>query len=234
MRLYKQTKLLVAIDCIIFGFDGTHLKLLLIKRALQPQQGAWSLMGGFLQPSENVKEAANRILKELTGIENVYLEEIATFSNINRDPVERTISIACTALIDINQFDKDIITDFHAEWFHINQYPSLIFDHNQMVEKAKSKLRYKAAFHPILFELMPQKFTLPQLQTLYEELYDVQIDKRNFSRKILSMNLLLKQNEKEKDSSKKGAWLYKINKKNYKANFHKIANIIPNPENYLN
>jgi 8-oxo-dGTP diphosphatase len=229
-KYHHQVKMLVAVDCIIFGFDGKNMKILLVQRALQPEIGNWSLMGGFVQAAENTEQAAVRVLQKLTGITNIYLEELAVFSNPERDPVERTLSVAYFSLIDINKYEKQITSDFHAEWFPLQKYPRLIFDHTEMVKKAKGKLRYKAAFHPLLFELLPEKFTLPQLQSLYEEIFDVEMDKRNFSRKILSMDFLIKLTEKEKENSKKGAYYYKLDKKKYKANFHSVLKIIPNPD----
>ncbi len=229
-KYHHQVKMLVAVDCIIFGFDGKNMKILLVQRALQPEIGNWSLMGGFVQAAENTEQAAVRVLQKLTGITNIYLEELAVFSNPERDPVERTLSVAYFSLIDINKYEKQITNDFHAEWFPLQKYPRLIFDHTEMVKKAKGKLRYKAAFHPLLFELLPEKFTLPQLQSLYEEIFDVEMDKRNFSRKILSMDFLIKLTEKEKENSKKGAYYYKLDKKKYKANFHSVLKIIPNPD----
>jgi 8-oxo-dGTP diphosphatase len=231
-RYPNESKVLLAADCIIFGFDGNKLKILLVQRALEPEIGQWSLMGGFVKDNETIQQAAERVLLTRTGLSNVYLEELSTFSDPARDPVERTVSVAFFALIDINKYKKQITDDFHAEWFYINKHPKLIFDHKQMVEKAKARLRYKAAFHPILFELLPSKFTLPQLKSLYEEVYDIEMDNRNFSRKILSMNLLEKLNEKDKENSKRGAWYYKMNSKKYKANFHAVATIIPNPDIY--
>jgi ADP-ribose pyrophosphatase YjhB (NUDIX family) len=231
-RYPEQAKVFMAVDCIIFGFDGKELKILLVQRALEPQLGSWSLMGGFVFNNETIQQAAARVLQARTGLSNVYLEELSTFSEPTRDPVERTVSVAFFALIDINKYKKQITDDFHAEWFAINNHPQLIFDHKQMVEKAKARLRYKAAFHPILFELLPSKFTLPQLKNLYEEVYNIEMDNRNFSRKILSMNLLEKLDKKDKENSKKGAWYYKMNRKNYKANFHAVATIIPNPDIY--
>jgi ADP-ribose pyrophosphatase YjhB (NUDIX family) len=231
-RYPEQAKVFMAVDCIIFGFDGKELKILLVQRALEPQLGSWSLMGGFVFNNETIQQAAARVLQARTGLSNVYLEELSTFSEPTRDPVERTVSVAFFALIDINKYKKQITDDFHAEWFAINNHPQLIFDHKQMVEKAKARLRYKAAFHPILFELLPSKFTLPQLKNLYEEVYNIEMDNRNFSRKILSMNLLEKLEKKDKENSKKGAWYYKMNRKNYKANFHAVATIIPNPDIY--
>jgi 8-oxo-dGTP diphosphatase len=228
-KYQKQTRLLAAVDCIIFGFDGTTLKLLLIQRGFEPERGKWSLMGGFIHPNEGPDTAANRILKTLTGLEGVYLEQLHTFGDPLRDAMERTLSIAYFALIDIHQYEKQISDEYHPEWFPLNKIPDLIFDHNEMVEMAKDKLRYKAALHPLLFELLPKKFTLPQLQTLYESVYETEFDKRNFSRKVLSTKLLIKQTDKDKGSSKKGAFYYKLNSKNYKADFQAFLNIIPNP-----
>jgi 8-oxo-dGTP diphosphatase len=226
----QQTKMLLAVDCIIFGFDGNELKILLVQRGMEPEKGKWSLMGGFVQPGENLSEAAGRVLKKLTGLTNVYLEELHSFSNPGRDPAERTVSLAYFSLIDISEYEKQITTEYHAEWFLLKKFPKLIFDHNKMVEHVKLRLQYKAAFHPILFELLPAKFTLPQLQNLYEGVYDISIDKRNFSRKVLSTGLLIKQNDKDMGSSKKGAFYYKLNKKKYNANFNAVLNIIPNPD----
>jgi 8-oxo-dGTP diphosphatase len=228
-KYQKQTRLLAAVDCIIFGFDGLSLKLLLIQRGFEPERGHWSLMGGFIQPNECPDTAANRILKTLTGLEGVYLEQLHTFGDPIRDPMERTLSIAYFALIDIHQYEKQISDEYHPEWFPLNKVPDLIFDHPEMVKMAKEKLRYKAALHPLLFELLPKKFTLPQLQTLYESVYETEFDKRNFSRKVLSTKLLIKQADKDKASSKKGAFYYKLNSKNYKADFQAFLNIIPNP-----
>ncbi len=227
-KYQKQIRLLAAVDCIIFGFDGQVLKLLLIQRGFEPEKGKWSLMGGFIEPKESADDAAVRILKALTGLEGVYLEQLHTFTEPTRDPIERTLSIAYFALIDIHQYEKQLSDEFHPEWFPLNKIPNLIFDHKEMLKMAKEKLRYKAALHPLLFELLPQKFTLPQLQTLYESVYETELDKRNFSRKVLSTHLLIKQGDKDKASSKKGAYYYKLNNKNYKANFQAFLNIIPN------
>jgi 8-oxo-dGTP diphosphatase len=227
----KQNRVLAAIDCIIFGFDGQELKLLLIQRGFEPQKGKWSLMGGFIQPKEDFSQAASRILKQLTGLEGVYLEQLHAFGNPNRDPVERTISIAYFSLIDIHQYEKQLSADYHAEWFSLKKIPRLVFDHELMVEMAQAKLQYKAAFHPILFELLPEKFTIPQLHSLYEGVYDTKLDKRNFSRKLMSTNLLLKQKEKEKTRSRKGAFYFKLDKRRYNAALNSFLNLIPNPGN---
>lgn len=234
MKHYShQARMLVAVDCIIFGFDGKELKLLLVKRGLEPEAGKWSLMGGFVQNNENLAKATARILKKLTGLENVYLEELHAFSEPGRDPVERTLSIAYFALIDIHKYERQISDEYHAEWFPLKKIPKLIFDHNKMVMAAKKRLRYKAAFHPILFELLPGKFSIPQLQNLYEQVYDVMMDKGNFNRKILSTRLLIRQAEKDKANSRKGAFYYKLDRKHYNDNFHAVLNIIPNPDSFL-
>ena len=205
----------VALDTIIFGFDRQTLKLLLIKRDFEPEKGKWSLMGGFLQTNESLDDAASRILTNLTGLQNIYLEQLHGFGEIDRDPVERTISIAYYSLINIQDHDKELVKQYSARWFPIDDLPDLIFDHPKMVEAAKSRLQDKAATKPVGFELLPEKFTLPELQQLYESIYETELDKRNFRRRILSMGVLEKTNEKQKKYSKKGAYLYKFNSKKF-------------------
>ena len=229
----EQHPILVAVDCIIFGFDGQELKLLLIKRSFEPEKNKWSLMGGFLKPDETLDEAANRVLNQLTGLEGVYLEQLHTFSDPSRDPEERTISVAYFALIDIHQYETQISEAYHAEWFLLNKKPRLIFDHDDMVRMAQKQLRYRAAIHPILFELLPQRFTVPQLQSLYEGVYDTLFDNRNFTRKLMSTGLLIKQKEKDKSSSKKGAFYYKLNKRKYKANQNAFLNLVPKADKFI-
>lgn len=206
---YKShQKILVAVDCIIFGFDGNHLKALLIKRGFEPEKGKWSLMGGFVDKDENADKAAARVLYDLTGMKNIYMEQLHTFSDVNRDSAGRVISIAYFALINIADYNQTLQAEHEAKWFPLNKIPPLIFDHKRMVIKAKEMLRQKVANHPIGFELLPQKFTLPQLQSLYEAIYESPFDKRNFTKKMLSLGILNKLDEKEKESSRKGAFYY--------------------------
>lgn len=206
---YKNhQKILVAVDCIIFGFDGNHLKALLIKRSFEPEKGRWSLMGGFVGKDENADQAATRVLHDLTGMKDIYMEQLYTFSDSNRDSAGRVVSIAYFALINIADYDEQLQREHEAKWFPLNKIPSLIFDHKKMVLKAKEMLRQKVANHPIGFELLPSKFTLPQLQNLYEAIYETPFDKRNFTKKMLSLGILNKLNEKEKESSRKGAFYY--------------------------
>ena len=212
---YKDyDRLLLAVDCIIFGFDGQRIRSLLIKRGFEPEIGKWSLMGGFVNNNESVDEAAKRVLKQLTGLDNIYMEQLHCYGNPARDPGGRVVSIAYFALISINNNDK-LLKEHQAEWFSFDNFPPLIFDHAEMVRNAKSRLQQKVANHPIGFALLPAKFTLPQLQSLYEAIYENPVDKRNFTRKILSLDILEKLDEKEKSTSKKGAFLYVFDKEKY-------------------
>ncbi len=232
MKRYSgQNRILVAVDCIIFGFDGEELKLLLIQRGFEPEKGKWSLMGGFVREYESFENAAYRILNELTGLSGMYMEQLFAFGDPHRDPVERTVSVTYFTLIDIHQYETQINKSYHAEWFSLKTIPPLIFDHSQIIQMAREKLQYKAAFHPVLFELLPEKFTLPQLQMLYEEIYDTIFDKRNFIRKVLASGLLVKQKDKDKEKSKRGAFYYKLDKKKYKTKFYSFLNFVPHPEN---
>lgn len=207
-RYKNHQKILVAVDCIIFGFDRKQLKALFIKRGFEPGKGKWSLMGGFVGKNENAEAAASRVLYQLTGMKDVYMEQLHTFSDVHRDSAGRVISIAYFALINISDYSEQLQQEHEARWFPLNKIPALIFDHKKMVQKAKEHLIEKVATHPIGFELLPPKFTLPQLQSLYEAIYQTSLDKRNFTKKILSMGVLKKLNEKEKESSRKGAFYY--------------------------
>jgi 8-oxo-dGTP diphosphatase len=216
LNKYKShDRLLVAIDCIIFGFDGNQLQALLIKRGFEPEKGKWSLMGGFTNHDESTDEAAVRVLHQLTGMNNIYMEQLYCFSDVNRDPAGRVISIAYFALINIADYSEQLKFEHEAKWFPLDKIPDLIFDHKKMVALAIERLQQKVANHPIGFELLPEKFTLPQLQSLYEAIYGSPLDKRNFTRKILSLEILNRLNEKNKASSRKGAFYYVFDKKKY-------------------
>ena len=211
----KSDRLLVAVDCIIFGFDGRQLKALLIKRDFEPEKGKWSLMGGFVNEKENVNNAAARVLERLTGLTDIYMEQFFCFGDVNRDTAGRVVSVAYFALINIAEYSDQLQDDHEAHWFPLNKIPPLIFDHKEMVRKAKERLQQKVANHPIGFELLPEKFTLQQLQNLYEAIHESPLDKRNFTRKILALGILKKLNEKEKQSSRKGAFFYVFDKAKY-------------------
>jgi 8-oxo-dGTP diphosphatase len=211
----ESHKHFIAIDCIIFGFDEGELKILLHRRKFEPEKGRWSLMGGFLQPDESVDNAARRILEGCSGLTNLFMEQLYTFGENDRDPGERVVSVAYFALIRIDDYNLELSRETTAQWWPISKKPALIFDHDIMVEKALERLKVRSKNRPIGFELLPRKFTVPQLQSLYEAINRRMLDKRNFRKKILSMNLLQKLDEKEKKTSKKGAFLYRFDKRKY-------------------
>ncbi|MBU3822472.1 NUDIX hydrolase [Flavobacteriaceae bacterium XHP0103] len=210
-----ENKVFLAVDCIIFGFDDEDLKVLLIQRDFEPEKGKWSLMGGFLKQSETLDEAAARILHDLTGVHDVYLEQLYTFSQVDRDPVERTISTSYYAIINIESHNEELIENYNAKWFSLSKVPDLIFDHNAMLDKAIKRLRRRTSINPIGFELLPEKFTMRQLQKLYEAILDKALDKRNFINKINSLDILVKLNEKDMTSSTKGSFLYMFDQEKY-------------------
>ncbi|MDQ2751823.1 MAG: NUDIX domain-containing protein [Bacteroidota bacterium] len=212
----KYSRFLLAVDCIIFGFDGKQLKALFIKRAFNPGLNKWSLMGGFVRAEEGVEEAAARILHQLTGLSNIYMEQLQCFGEVRRDPGGRVISIAYFALINIADYSDEMMLEHRAKWFDLNSVPPLIFDHLNMVVIAKNRLQQKVANHPIGFALLPQKFTLRQLQSLYEAINETELDKRNFTRRILDLGILKKLDEKEKSTSKKGSFYYVFDEEKYK------------------
>ncbi|MCP4312631.1 MAG: NUDIX hydrolase [Bacteroidetes bacterium] len=211
-----QAKFHVAVDSIIFGFDQGELKLLIHKRRFEPFRGNWSLFGGFLSKDESLTDAANRILFELTGLQNIYMEELQTYGDMGRDPAGRVLSVAYFALIPAHRYSEEFSKKYGATWVGLNELPDLIMDHNSMVESALKRLRRRTASQPIGFELLPAEFSIPQLQSLYEAIYQIPLDKRNFRKKILSMDVLVKMEEKDKSSSRKGAFLYRFDKKKYK------------------
>jgi 8-oxo-dGTP diphosphatase len=212
----ENPQLYVGIDCIIFGFSEGKLNLLLLKRNFEPAKGEWSLMGGFVQKEESVDDAAKRVLLELTGLDNVFMEQVGAFGAIDRDPGERVVSVAYYALININEYDKKLVADHNAYWVDIHELPPLIFDHEEMVRQARVRIKEKSSTEPIGFNLLPHLFTLSQLQSLYEAIYDEPIDKRNFRKKISTMDFIEVTNKIDKTSSKRGAALYKFNRRMYR------------------
>jgi ADP-ribose pyrophosphatase YjhB (NUDIX family) len=206
----------VAVDSIIFGFDQGELKLLIHRRQFEPAKGEWSLFGGFVQRDESLDEAAARILYEHTGLENIYMEELQSYGEVDRDPAGRVISVAYFALIPAAEFREAGRSKSEATWVSLGDLPPLIMDHDRMVEKALRRLKRRAATEPIGFELLSGDFTMPQLQALYEAIYQNPLDKRNFRKKILAMDVLIKLDTKDKSGSKKGAYLYRFDQKKYK------------------
>ncbi len=215
-RVYEETqKLKLAVDCIIFGFNDNRLELLLIHRGFEPQKGKWSLIGGFIGNDEDLDEAANRVLYNLSGLENIYMEQVRTWGKANRDTSGRVVSTTYSAMILKSEYDEEKVSAYHTKWFPIDEIPELVFDHRDMVESAIRRLRRRVRNFPIAFNLLPPKFTLPQLQMLYEGILNEKIDKRNFRRKVTQMNYLVRLEEKDMSESRKGAYFYYFDEEQY-------------------
>ncbi|MEZ4828122.1 MAG: NUDIX domain-containing protein [Bacteroidia bacterium] len=213
---YKNTeKHHVAVDNIIFGFDGNRLMLLVVKRQIEPCKGEWSLMGGFVGKNESLDEAAARVVKITTGLEDVFMEQFFTYGEVDRDTEARTISVAYYTLIRVEHHDHALGQQHGARWFPLENLPHLIFDHNQMVKDALQVLAVKTRNQPVGFELLPEKFTIPQLRALYEAITGKPLDPGNFSKKLHNMKLLTRLDEKDKSQSKKGAFYYRFDKIRY-------------------
>ncbi|MDR2970183.1 MAG: NUDIX domain-containing protein [Tannerellaceae bacterium] len=211
----EQAKFHVAVDCIILGFNNNELNVLLYKRNFEPLKGEWSLMGGFVRSGEGLDEAATRVLTDCTGINTVFMEQIGAYGEVTRDQGERVISVAYYALVSMNDFSQELWEHYNAKWTKVTETPALIFDHNQMLLDSLSRLKRKAATRPVGFNLLPEKFTLPQLQCLYEAIYQVPLDKRNFRKKLNAMGILEKLDEKDRRNSRRGAFYYMFNKEKY-------------------
>jgi 8-oxo-dGTP diphosphatase len=214
---YDYQRPALATDCVIFGFDGGELKLLLTEREKEPFKNKWALPGGFVFIEETTEECAKRILLEKAGIKDVFIEQLYTFSEIGRDPRERIISVTYYALVKKYQYELIAGRDtVKAEWFGLSKLPKLAFDHSNIVKTAIQRLKGKVLYQPIGFELIEEKFTLTQLQALYESILEISIDKRNFRKKILGMGLLKALDEKEKQVAHKAARFYSFDKRAYK------------------
>jgi ADP-ribose pyrophosphatase YjhB (NUDIX family) len=211
----EHSKVWLSVDCIVFGFDEGKLKILIGKRKMDPGRGEWSLYGGFVNADESVDDAASRTLFELTGLKRIYMRQIVAFGNVDRDPGERVVSIAYYALINVNDYDEKLRTSHGAEWMDINEIPQLYSDHNEMVRKARKLMRQKLSHEPVGFRLLPKLFTLTQLQKLYEAVNGEELDKRNFRKRVKDMDFIEKTDLIDKKGSKRGAYLYRFNKRVY-------------------
>jgi len=222
---YEYPRGALTVDCVVFGLDDDELKVMLIQRGLPPFEGKWALPGGFVHVDESVDQAARRELEEETGLRNVFLEQLYTFGAVNRDPRERVISVAYYALVKMSDHRVLAATDARAAaWFGVHDVPSLAFDHADVLELAIERLRGKLRYEPIGFELLPKKFTLAQLQRLYERVLERVLDKRNFRKRVLAMDLLIETDEIEQDVAHRAARLYRFDERKYrrlaKAGFH--------------
>jgi 8-oxo-dGTP diphosphatase len=206
----KHPKHYVAVDCSIFGYEEGELKLLLYPRGFEPERGKWSIMGGFVQDNESLEEAARRVLLQTTGMHDIFLDQVAAFSKPDRDPGARVISMTFVALIRIDMHDKEFVRETGAQWWPVTRLPELIFDHGEMIQNALALLQQKASINLIGKELLPELFTLIQLKNLYEAIFQRTFDPGNFRKKVLSLDILERSNEKNTSKSKKGAFYYRF------------------------
>ncbi|MCC6555332.1 MAG: NUDIX hydrolase [Polyangiaceae bacterium] len=214
---YTYPRPALAVDCVVFGLDDEDLKLLLIQRGAEPFAGKWALPGGFVRIDESLEDAARRELAEEAGLTRVYLEQLYTFGAVDRDPRERVVSVAYYALVRLSDHRVAAATDARdAAWFPAGELPSLPFDHGEIVERALDRLQGKVRYQPVGFELLPQKFTLTQLQRLYETILGRALDKRNFRKKALGTGLLVELDEVQQDVAHRAARLYTFDRKRYR------------------
>ncbi|MBP3789148.1 MAG: NUDIX hydrolase [Prevotella sp.] len=216
MYYNEYSKVWVSVDCIIFGFDEGKLKVLIGRRKMDPGRGEWSLYGGFVAADESLDDAARRTLYELTGMKDVFMRQVETFGRVDRDPGERVISVAYYALINVKDYSEELQKEHGVEWVSSDELPHLYSDHNEMVDKAWRLMMQKIRTEPIGFKLLPELFTLTQLQRLYEAVVGHEIDKRNFRKRIKEMDFIQKTDKIDKKGSKRGAYLYRFNDNVYK------------------
>lgn len=213
---YEYPRAALTVDCVVFGFDEGDLKVLLIQRDLEPFAGKWALPGGFVRVEESLEDAARRELAEETGLKDIFLEQLYTFGAPDRDPRERVVSVAYYALVSLADHKPQAATDARqAAWFSVDDTPDLAFDHEHVLATALARLRGKVRYEPIGFELLPAKFTLGQLQHLYEVVLEERLDKRNFRKKILGMGLLVDTGEIQQDVAHRAARLYRFDERKY-------------------
>ncbi len=206
-----SVKHLVAVDCVIFGYENEELKLLLFHRELPPAKGKWSLVGGWVNEKESVEDAASRVLRNITGLSDIYMEQVNVFSKKGRDPGGHVISVVFNALIDIEKHNQELVREFGAHWWPITKLPELIFDHEEMYDLALKKLQQEASYSIIGEELLSEEFTITQLRNLYNCIFQKEFDPGNFRKKILSLGVLERLDRKDSSSSRKGAYYYRIN-----------------------
>jgi 8-oxo-dGTP diphosphatase len=213
---YEYARPALTVDIVVFALDADELRVMLIERDLAPFAGRWALPGGFVRVDEALEDAARRELEEESGLKNIFLEQLYTFGDLKRDPRERVVTVAYYALVNLAGHEVRASTDARsAAWFPLNDLPSLAFDHEQILKVAHDRVRAKVQYQPIGFELLPEKFTLSQLQHLYEVILDRELDKRNFRKKVLSTELLKETNEIETDVAHRAARLYRFDKRKY-------------------
>ena len=211
---YKYPHPSVTADCVIFGFDGVAIKVLLIQRGIEPFKGKWAFPGGFMKMDETAEECAKRELEEETGLKNTAVEQFYTFSDVNRDPRERVITVAHYALVKLSEV-KGGDDAASAKWFDLETIPSLAFDHDRILRMALSRLKERICFEPIGFELLPEVFTMTELQNLYEAILEVKFDRRNFYNKMLKLGILTEAEPRPANASRRTPTKYRFNSEKY-------------------
>lgn len=207
-------RIALSVDCVIFGFDENKLKVLLIRSDLKKFQGLWSLLGDLVDPNEELDSAATRILKQRTGLDDVYLEQVKTFGCLNRHPAGRVITVAYYSLINI-QHHKLKILDNELHWHDVNDIAELAFDHKQILDTSYEQLQRRVQEHPLAFSLLPKKFSLRELQNVYEAILDTKMDRRNFRKKFFAMDFLVDIGQMEQDVPHRPGKLYNFNYSKY-------------------
>ncbi|MFY7787302.1 MAG: NUDIX hydrolase [Thermoflexibacteraceae bacterium] len=217
MYTYEYPRPALTVDCVIFGLDSNVLKVLLIQRLKAPFEGSWALPGGFVDMRETIDHAAQRELQEETGLENIYMEQLYTFGDVERDPRGRVVSVAYYALVKFEDYKKvrGATDAMDAAWFPISELPPLAFDHDKILALAYQRLKNKLRYQPIGFELLPEKFTFSQLQTMYETIWQKELDKRNFRKKILQLGFVMELEEYQTGHQHRAPRLYKFDKEGY-------------------
>lgn len=215
---YEFARPALTTDCVVFGLDDEDLKVLLIQRDLPPFEGEWALPGGFVRVGESVDDSARRELKEETGLKNVFLEQLYTYGDPKRDPREHVVTVAYYALVNLLSHPPKADTDArNAAWFSLEDIPKLAFDHHHILETALVRLRGKLRYQPIGFELLPDKFTISELQWLYERILEQELDKRNFRKKLNKLGILEETDEIQQDVAHRAARLYRFDRKRYQS-----------------
>ena len=214
---YEYPRPCLTVDVVVFGLDEGDLKVLLIQRAQEPFAGRWALPGGFVRLDETLDAAARRELEEEAGVALAYLEQLYTFGDVKRDPRDRVVTVAYYALVKLREHEPKAATDArNAAWFPLSDVPRLAFDHERILDTALRRLQAKVRYQPIGFELLPEKFTLTQLQKLYETVLERPLDKRNFRKKLLKLGVLEELDEIEQDVAHRAARLYRFDAPRYR------------------
>ena len=226
-QLGTDSKTAISVDCVIFGYDAENLKVLLLKSGMPPFDGMFALLGDLLKPTENLDQSAIRVLEKHTGLDDLYMEQVSAFSAIDRHPLGRVVTIAYYSLVKLDAELVEITNEHpNVEWKSVNEIEELAFDHKLILERCLGQLRYTLREKPIGFKLLPKKFSLKQLQNLYEKVLDVELDKRNFRRKLKSLDVLLDVNENQTDVNHRPAKLYTFDHERYESKRKKGFNFV--------